>query len=99
MSDVGTPGVYLRSAPHELRLVHAYLDEHYELADIVEYFELGTRTDDATVILDERAIRSLKIMADAESFDHAPEFISMCLDIAALDVDESAQQLELVSIG
>jgi len=90
------------SAAIEHRAIAPGAPEHVrkgQLADIVENFELGTRTDDATVIFDARAMRTLKIMADAESFDHAPEFISMCLDIAALNADASAERFELVSIG
>ena len=99
MSDGRTPGVYLSIAPGDLRLVHAYLDEHYELADIADSFKLGEMRGETRLAIDARTLRTLKVMADAESFDHAPEFISMCLDIAALEIDPDVPEIELVSIG
>ena len=93
------PGVYLRLAPGELQLVHHYLDDHYELLDIVENFSLGERSNDGAVVLERRMLGTLKMMADAESFDHPAEFISMCLDVAAIDVDPELECVELISIG
>ncbi len=99
MNEEAVPGVYLRLADGKLRLMHAYLDEYYELIDIVEFFDLGVQSDARTVVMDRRALRTLKTMADAESFDHAAGFISMCLELAAVDLDPQIESLEFVTVG
>lgn len=66
-------------------LVHEYLDQDYELDDIHELFGLGTlessTSDTVVLVLRGNEVRSLKAMADAQSFDHPEGFIAMCLDI------------------
>ena len=80
--------------------MHEYLDEHYELADIAELLGIGTLDEGgSTLRLTTRERRLLKVTADAESFDHAPEFITMCLEIAALDVAPDEDILKLVSLA
>jgi hypothetical protein len=94
------PGVYRLSSHDGLDLVHEYLDEAYELADINELLGIGSLNDDGgTLALDRREQRLLKVTADAQSFDHAPEFISMCLDIAALDPAPDDTTVRLVSVA
>lgn len=84
VTDQTTSGVYCDDGSGAERLVHEYTDEDYDLEDIHRCFGLGRlESDDGGLALslvgDE--IRRLKVMADAQSFDHPEDFIIMCLDI------------------
>jgi hypothetical protein len=61
-----------------------YTDEDYGLEDIHMLFGLGRleSTDEVVALtLNGREIRALKAMADAQSFDHPEDFITMCLEM------------------
>ena len=78
------PGVYSGDAHGRPRLIHAYQDGDYGLEDIVELLGLGRiadggRPDWVGVVLTDKEMRELKVMADAYSFDYDQEFIEMCL--------------------
>ncbi len=80
-------GVYTKGPDSEPRLVHAFLEGDYGLADIGENFRLGRfagQTDERfgpTLALTRKELRDLKNFADAYSFDYDPGFIEMCVDI------------------
>ncbi len=80
-----TPGVYARAAGGAAILVHAYQDESYALADLVELFGCGRFEEEprgVTVLtLSGREARRLNAQANAYSFDYEPGLIELCLDI------------------
>lgn len=96
------PGVYLLRQSGDPVLVHAYTDDDYELSDIAELFALGTL--DAGVepgpvlTLTRRELRSVKVQADAESFDHPEGFIEMCLEIYRCGESTEGEALRFVSL-
>ena len=58
----------------------------YQLADIVEHFQLGRLEEaggenEAVLVLTGKELQSLKSMADSFSFDYEEEFIEMCLEL------------------
>ncbi len=66
--------------------MHLYQGVEYELADIVEFFQLGrlqesAREDETVLVLAAKEMRTLKTMADAYSFDYEEPFIEMCLEM------------------
>ncbi len=80
------PGVYAVDAQGGEILVHRYQGGDYELADIVEFFQLGwlqesAREDETVLVLTAEEMRTLKTMADAYSFDYEEPFIEMCLEM------------------
>ena len=80
------PGVYAVDAQGRDILVHLYQGGDYELADIVEFFQLGrlqesAREDETVLVLTAKEMRTLKTMADAYSFDYEEPFIEMCLEM------------------
>ncbi len=80
------PGVYALDAQGREALVHPYQGGDYELADVVEFFQLGRlqeadREDETVLVLMAEEIRTLKTMADAYSFDYEEPFIEMCLEM------------------
>lgn len=104
MADTeNTPGVYYLRAPGKKLLVHSYIDEDYELADIAELFGLGQLTPDpdnagSRLSLSRIDLRKMKVQADAESFDHPVGFIEMCLDIYRFAEELADDPLTLGSI-
>lgn len=93
------PGVYRRDASGALHRVHAYLDDGYALEDVRELLAIGTACGPGCLQLSRHELRTLAITAHAQSFDHAEEFISMCVDIAAVEPAPDERVLTLVSIG
>ena len=89
------PGVYALDAQGREVLVHLYQGGDYELADIVEFFQLGRlqevdREGETVLVLTAGELRTLKTMADAYSFDYEEPFIEMCLEMKRFaDVAES----------
>lgn len=80
-------GVYLDRGGGQWQCIHRYEEGDYGLEDIVERFGLGERlpdaaAGDAVIRLSGHEATQLKAMADAQSFDHEPGFIAMCLEIA-----------------
>jgi len=80
-------GVYSPNPDGVDQLVHEYTGEDYGLDDIHLLFGIGQPEspldgdDEFILVLEDREIRQLKVMADAQSFDHPEDFIIMCLDI------------------
>ncbi len=73
------------------QVVHTYVDDDYDLEDIHMLFGLGrlepNDDDRITITLTGSEVRNLKVLADAQSFDHPEGFITMCLDIHAFAAD------------
>lgn len=78
-------GVRCTDAAGQEHLVHEYTAEDYGLEDIHVLFGLGSleshSDDEVVLVLSGSEVRTLKAMADAQSFDHPEGFIAMCLDI------------------
>jgi len=96
------PGVYAIDEQSGLTLVHAYLNDEYSLADVLEEFGFGRTEDDSdngdtVVVLDAREVRELKVNADAYSFDYDEGFIEMCLDIERYCTGAEGETIRLVS--
>lgn len=83
--DAGLAGVRFVDPSGDEQLVHEYTDDDYGLEDIHALFGLGHLEsddgDEVALTLSGGEIRSLKAMADAQSFDHSGDFIAMCLAI------------------
>jgi hypothetical protein len=102
--EVRISGVYYLDADGDLTLVHAYTDDDYELADIVELFALGEMESasvppGAAFSIARADLRRLKVHADAESFDHPEGFIEMCLDIYRFGDETAGDPLRFVSLA
>lgn len=82
---VEVDGVRFTDAAGREHLVHEYTAEDYGLEDIHVLFGLGRleaeSADEVVLVLNDSEVRTLKTMADAQSFDHPADFIAMCLDI------------------
>lgn len=80
-------GVYSIGSDGRDQLVHEYTGDDYGLDDIHLFFGIGQPESpldgdgEFVLALNDREVRQLKVMADAHSFDHPEDFISMCLDI------------------
>lgn len=78
-------GVHFTDSAGQEHLVHEYTAEDYDLGDIHVLFGLGRlasqSADEVVLVVNDREVRTLKVMADAQSFDHPADFIAMCLDI------------------
>lgn len=85
MSGVKAAGVRFTDAAGHEHLVHEYTAEDYALEDIHLLFGMGRleseSADEVVLVLNGSEVRTLKTMADAQSFDHPADFIAMCLDI------------------
>lgn len=91
-------GVYSINGGRTQR-VHAYQDGDYGLDDIAEVFDIGAQTvlDQHGVVfvsVSRAQLHKLKILADAYSFDHEPEFIEMCLALYRYGEHESQDPLQ-----
>ncbi|MFZ0486072.1 MAG: hypothetical protein WAL83_03670 [Arenicellales bacterium] len=80
-------GVYSINPDGMDQLAHEFTGEDYGLDDIHLLFGIGQPESpldgdgEFILVLEDREIRQLKVMADAQSFDHPEDFIIMCLDI------------------
>jgi len=89
--------VYCSDADGKTTLVHAYDGGDYGLADIVEFFQLGTLipAGESNVEIVELAageLHKLKVMADAYSFDYESGYIDMCLEMHRFGLSQSAER-------
>jgi hypothetical protein len=91
------PGVYFVAEGVAPVLVHEYADGDYLMQDIAELFALGELQQDGALIVRQHELRSLKVRADAESFDHEEGFIEMCLDIWRFGSEKEEESIRLVS--
>ena len=94
-----TPGVYLVGEDGCRDLVHRYLDDGYELHEVHDLLALGRVERGGALMLTPHELRLLEVTANAQSFDHAPEFISMCLDMVAAAPAPDVATLRFVSVG
>lgn len=78
-------GVRLVDDAGREQLVHEYSDEDYALEDIQSLFGLGdlaAGTDGRVeLVMSGSELQTLKALADAQSFDHPEDFITMCRDL------------------
>jgi hypothetical protein len=84
--EEGAPGVYGLDAGGLPVLIHLYQGGHYGITDIVELFDLGKLVagrylEEPVLLLSQRELRELKMLADAHSFDCEQGFIEMCYEI------------------
>ncbi len=93
-----TPGVYFAGDTGAPELVHEYQDGDYLLEDIAELFALGELQPDGALVVLRDQLRSLKVRADAESFDHEEGFIEMCLDIWRFGSHRDEASLRFISV-
>ena len=80
------PGVYARGGDGKQRPVHLYQGSDYQLADIVEFFQLGKLEEadganETELVLTGKELKTLKTMADTFSFDYEEGFIVMCREM------------------
>lgn len=85
MSEATGEGVYVQGRDG-LVLVHAYINESYGLADVVEVMQYGTLEEgadgDLRLTLTRKEMRDVLNTANAFSFDYDEGFVEMCLDLA-----------------
>lgn len=93
-----TAGIYFIEDGSAPALVHEYDDGDYLLQDIAELFALGELRQDGTLMLSPHELKSLKVRADAESFDHEEGFIQMCLEIWRFGADKDGACLRFISV-
>lgn len=93
-----TAGVYFIDDGSAPALVHQYDDGDYLLQDITELFALGELRQDGTLMFSPHELKSLKVRADAESFDHEEGFIQMCLEIWRFGADKDKDCLRFISV-
>ena len=79
-------GVFALDGEGVERLVHIYQGGEYGLGDIYENWRLGTPVEaepgrQTGLELSLKELRTLKTMADAQSFDFEEGFIEMCLEM------------------
>jgi len=94
-----TPGVYLLDEDGSRHLVHEYRDDGYELHDVHDLLALGRVEHGGALLLTPHEMRLLEVTANAQSFDHAPEFISMCLDMCTVSAAPGVTTLRFVCVG
>jgi hypothetical protein len=91
-------GVYYVADGARPELVHEYADGDYLLQDIAELFSLGKMQQDGSLLVMRDELRSLKVRADAESFDYEEGFIEMCLDIWRYGSEKEDESLRFISM-
>lgn len=98
MSRPPQEGVFalLPNGRHEL--VHAWMSEDYELADIPEYFGYG-RWEEEALVLTARDVTKLRIQADAESFDHEEGLVRLCQDLERFQKVQGLDPLQVIESG
>lgn len=100
---VEVDGVRFTDAAGWEHLVHEYTAEDYGLEDIHMLFGLGRleaeSADEVVLVLNDSEVRTLKTMADAQSFDHPGDFIAMCLDIHGFLTDQGEGPFRLHAQG
>lgn len=98
MSRAQPAGVYAVLPDGRPALVHAWMGEDYELADLPEFLDAG-RWDDEALHLTAEEVKKLKLRADAESFDHEEGLIQLCLDLDRFQKAHQLAELRLVELG
>lgn len=95
-------GVYCMSGKGAWLLVHRYEEDDYGLEDIPGRFGLGqtgSSQDDACMVLELslEQLKQLKVLIDAQSFDHEAGFVEMCLDMYRFGVNDSRGDFRFVA--
>lgn len=98
MSAQAEEGVFALLPGGRRELVHAWMSDDYELADLPEYFGYG-RWEEDVLILTARDVMKLRIQADAESFDHEEGLIRLCLDLERFQKAHGLDLLHLIELG
>lgn len=98
MSASGEAGVYALLPDGRESLVHAWLGQDYELADIPEFLAAGT-WEGEVLLLSAEEVAKLRIRADAESFDHEVGLIQLCLDLDRFHRSQGLSGLRLAERG
>lgn len=91
-------GVYALLEGDRPALVHAWIGDDYELADLPEFLDTGRWQGELLVVRREE-VAKLRIRAEAESFDHEEGLIQLCRDLDLFIRDEGAPELRLVELG
>lgn len=95
-------GVYSTSEKGAWILVHRYEEDDYGLEDIPGRFGLGqtgsSRDDTCTVLeLSLDQLRQLKVLIDAQSFDHEAGFVEMCLEMYRFGINDARGDILFVA--
>ncbi|WP_366553984.1 hypothetical protein [Aquibaculum sediminis] len=98
MSSGPQAGVYALLPDGSQALVHAWIGEDYELADLPEFLDAG-RWEGEVLLLTAREVQNLKLRAEAESFDHEEGLIALCRDLDAFRRARTLDGLRLVEMG
>lgn len=98
MSRAPQEGVFALLPDGRHELVHAWMSDDYELADIPEYFAYG-RWEEEILLLTAREVTRLKIQADAESFDHEEGLVRLCQDLEHFQKAQGLDPLRLIEVG
>lgn len=98
MSRAQEAGVHALLPDGRTALVHAWIGDSYELADIPEFLETGT-WEDEVLLLTAGQVAKLTIRVQAESFDHEEGLVALCLDLDRFRQARGLAQLRLVELG
>ncbi|HLW27276.1 MAG TPA: hypothetical protein VKY54_06055 [Kiloniellales bacterium] len=98
MSRKPEEGVFALLPDGRSDLVHAWMGEDYELADIAELFGYG-RWEQDVLVLTAQEVAKLRIQADAESFDHEEGLIRLCLDLQRFQKAQGLDPLRVIERG
>jgi hypothetical protein len=95
-------GVYASGRDGRPTLVHEYLSENYDLADITELLQIGTLMPasgdvPARLVIDRKGLTELRNLINAFSFDYDQGFVEMCLDMARFADEQPGEALTFVS--
>ena len=98
MNRQSQEGVFALLPDGRRELVHAWVGEDYELADIPEYFGYG-RWEEDVLVLTARDATKLRIQADAESFDHEEGLVRLCQDLERFQKAQGLDPLRVIEMG
>lgn len=98
MSGGAHAGVYALLPDGSQSLVHAWIGDDYELADLPEFLDAG-RWESEVLLLTAREVQNLKLRAEAESFDHEEGLIALCRDLDAFRKARNLDDLRLMEVG
>jgi len=98
MSRQPQDGVFALLPDGRRELVHAWMGDDYELADVPERFGYG-RWEEDVLVLTARDVTRVRIQADAESFDHEEGLIRLCQDLEAFQRAQGLDPLRVIELG
>src|SRR5690625_7858973 len=97
MNRQSQEGVFALLPGGRRELVHAWVGDDYELADVPERFGYG-RWEEDVLVLTARDVTRVRIQADAESFDHEEGLIRLCQDLVAFQRAQWLYHLRLIEL-